>query len=101
MSFCYIVLQNPCKGHLLGARRVSDRALLALPTLPRTFSPGHPVTIPHARKRGVPPPSVKHRREARAEGVSPIFIRDALCRPDDPPPLVPVLDGSSRSLALG
>jgi hypothetical protein len=44
--------------------------------------------------------SVKHWTRSTGRGVSPTFLRDALCRPADPPPFVPVLDGSSRSLAL-
>jgi hypothetical protein len=65
---------------------------------------GLPVTIPHAsnklRKRGVPPHSVKDWTRSAGRGVSPAFRRVAPCRPGDPPPLVPVLDGIPRSLAL-
>jgi hypothetical protein len=95
MPFRYNVLQGLWKSHLLSARRFSNRALLALLT-PRAFSSGHPVTITQARKRGVPPPPVKHWSRSAGRGVSPTFLRDALCRSGDPPPLAPVLDGSSR-----
>jgi hypothetical protein len=68
---------------------------------PRAFCLGPPVTIPQARKRGVPPPTVKHWTQSAGRGVSPTFLRDAPCRPRRSPSPRPGAGRNSPLIGAG